>query len=89
VVLVRPPFRVVFAYAGQDRLWQPTWRGADRLPSAFRVSVRNSATGRILTVSSAGRVHVDAPAACADPKVKDCDDVIKQADAAAAAPKGN
>ena len=88
VVLVRPPFRVVFSYSGPDRVWQPTWRDADRLPSAFQVSVRDLVTGRTLMVSSAGKVHVDAPAACASPQAKNCDDVIGQTDNAAA-PKEN
>jgi general secretion pathway protein J len=78
VVLVRPPFRVLFSYSGPDRLWQPTWRGADRLPSAVQVSVRDSATGQTLSVSSAAKVHVNAPAACVDPKVRNCADVLKQ-----------
>ena len=85
VVLVRPPFRVIFAYSGPDRLWQPTWRGADRLPSAVRVSVRNSVTGELLAVSSAAKVHVNAPAECANPKVRNCADVSgAKTDAAAA-----
>jgi general secretion pathway protein J len=69
---------VAFAYAGQDRVWQPTWRGLDRLPSSVQVLVRDTATGRILTVSSAGKVHVNAPAGCAEPKVTKCADFLTQ-----------
>jgi general secretion pathway protein J len=87
VVLVRPPFRVIFAYSGPDRLWQPTWRAADRLPSAVRVSVRNSVTGELLAVSSAAKVHVNAPAECANPKVRNCADVIAGTNDAAAPAK--
>ena len=88
VVLVRPPFRVSFAYSGPDRVWQPTWRGADRLPSAVRVSVRDAVSGEILMVSSAAKVHVNAPALCANPQVKNCADLTATAnDAAAAKPK--
>jgi general secretion pathway protein J len=79
VVLVRPPFRVSFAYAGPDRVWQPTWRGADRLPSAVQVIVRDGVSGQTLAVSSASKVHVNAPAACADPQVRNCADLIAQA----------
>jgi general secretion pathway protein J len=85
VVLVRPPFRVSFAYSGPDRVWQPTWRGADRLPSAVQVSVRDGVTGRILAVSSASKVHVTAPPECADPKIRNCADVFAQSSNAPAA----
>lgn len=87
VVLVRPPFRVIFAYSGPDRLWQPTWRGADRLPSAVRVSVRNAVSGELLAVSSAAKIHVNAPAECANPKVRNCADVAAGANDAAAPAK--
>jgi general secretion pathway protein J len=75
IVLVRPPFRVSFAYSGPDRMWQPTWQGADRLPSAVRVTVRNEVSSEVLTVSSAVKVHVNAPALCANPQMKNCADL--------------
>jgi general secretion pathway protein J len=75
VVLVRPPFRVSFAYAGPDRLWQPSWQAADKLPSAIRVTVRNTVSGEVLTVSSAVKVHVNAPALCANAQAQDCKDL--------------
>jgi general secretion pathway protein J len=75
VVLVRPPFRVRFAYAGADRLWQPTWQAAAELPSAIRVTVRNSVSGEVLTVSSAVKVHVNAPALCANAQAQSCKDL--------------
>jgi general secretion pathway protein J len=84
VVLVRPPFRVRFAYSGPDRLWQPTWQAAEQLPSAIRVTVRNAVSGEVLTVSSAVKVHVNAPALCANAQAKDCKDLaatIKTSDA--------
>jgi general secretion pathway protein J len=65
VVLIRAPFRVTFAYAGADRVWQPNWLGQMQLPSLIRVAVRDSASGQILAVSSAATVHVNAPAECA------------------------
>ncbi|QPF82988.1 prepilin-type N-terminal cleavage/methylation domain-containing protein [Bradyrhizobium genosp. L] len=68
VVLVRAPFRVTFAYAGPDQVWQPTWRDQVQLPSLVRVSVRDAATGQVLAVSSAATVHVNAPAECARAK---------------------
>lgn len=68
VVLVRAPFRVAFAYAGPDQIWQPTWRDQVQLPSMVRVAVRDAATGQVLAVSSAAIVHVNAAAECARAK---------------------
>jgi len=71
VVLVRAPFRVSFAYAGPDRVWQDSWRGAAQLPTAVRIMLRDAATAQPLAISTAAIVHVNAPAACArapDPK---------------------
>lgn len=79
VVLVRPPFRVRFAFAGPDRQWQPTWRNSDKLPSAVRVTVRDAVGGEVLTVSSAVRVHVTAPALCASSQEKNCQDLNAKA----------
>jgi general secretion pathway protein J len=68
VVLIRAPFRVTFAYAGPDQVWQPTWRGQAQLPVSIRVSVRDARTGQLLAVSSAAMVHINAPAECARAK---------------------
>jgi general secretion pathway protein J len=68
-VLIRSPFRVTFAYAGADQVWQPTWRDQPQLPSMIRLAVRDSTTGQVLAVSSAATVHVNAPAECARAKL--------------------
>jgi len=68
VVLTRLPFRVTFSYAGPDQVWQPNWRGQMQLPDMVRVAVRDSATGQVLSVSSAAVIHVNAPAECARAK---------------------
>jgi general secretion pathway protein J len=68
VVLIRAPFRVTFAYAGPDQVFQPNWSGQMQLPNMIRVSVRDSATGQVLAVSGAAIVHVNAPAECARAK---------------------
>ena len=68
VVLIRAPFRVTFAYAGPDQVWQPNWRDQMQLPTMIRVAVRDSGTGQLLSVSSAAVVHVNAPAECARAK---------------------
>jgi general secretion pathway protein J len=62
VVLIRSPLRVTFSYAGPDQVWQPDWRGQMQLPAMVRVSVRDSVTGRLLAVSRAATVHVNAAA---------------------------
>jgi general secretion pathway protein J len=69
VVLVRLPFRVTFSYAGPDQVWQPEWRGQKQLPDMVRITVRDSATGQVLNVSSAAIVHVNGWAECARAKV--------------------
>jgi general secretion pathway protein J len=68
VVLIRSPFRVTFSYAGPDQVWQPVWRGQKQLPDMVRIAIRDVATGRVLSVSSAAIVHVNAPAECARAK---------------------
>jgi general secretion pathway protein J len=75
VVLVRAPYRISFSYAGPDRIWQQSWRGAKELPTAVRVTVRDAATSQLLAMSTAAILHVNAPAACASAKdQKNCDD---------------
>lgn len=71
-VLERSPFRVLFAYAGPDHAWQPTWRGADKLPSAVRVTVRDAVSGATLAVSSAVTIHVDIAPECINPRAQNC-----------------
>ena len=82
VVLVRPPFRVRFAYAGPERQWQPLWHDADKLPSAIRVTVRDTVSGEVLTVSSAAKVHVTIPALCANAQAQNCNDLTATVSAA-------
>jgi general secretion pathway protein J len=48
VLLLRPPYRLSFAYAGPDRIWQNTWRGQDKLPAMIKLTVRDSRSGRVL-----------------------------------------
>ena len=64
VVLVRAPYRVTFAYAGPDRVWRNVWRGEGELPAAIRVQLRDAATDRTLSVSTATLVHANMPADC-------------------------
>jgi general secretion pathway protein J len=74
VVLVRAPYRVSFAYAGPDRVWRDSWRGAAELPNAVRVTLRDAATAQALAISTTAIIHVDAPADCVRAKdSKSCD----------------
>jgi general secretion pathway protein J len=87
VVLLRSPYRVMFAYAGADDTWQPTWRNAAELPKRVRIIVRDGITQQRLAVSTAALVHIDTPAACAREKnVNQCLTQIAQAPAAAGNP---
>jgi general secretion pathway protein J len=80
VVLIRAPYRVMFAYAGSDDTWQPTWRNAAQLPTRIRITVRDGVTQRKLAVSTAALVHIDTPAECARAKsVSQCMTAIAQA----------
>jgi general secretion pathway protein J len=68
VALVRSPYRVSFSYAGPDRTWRATWRDAEQLPRAIRMTLRDAATQRVLSVSTATKIHVEIPAQCVTPK---------------------
>jgi general secretion pathway protein J len=86
VVLIRSPYRVMFAYAGADDTWQPTWRNAAELPKRVRITVRDGVTQQKLAVSTAALVHIDTPAECAREKnVNECLTQIAQG----TAPTGN
>ena len=64
VALIRAPFRVSFSFAGPDRSWRDSWVEQPSLPSAVRVLVRDAATGRVLSLSTATLLHVDLAAQC-------------------------
>lgn len=87
VVLLRPPFRLSFAYAGPDRVFRDSWHDADKLPAAIMLSVRDVASGRILSVSTVTPVHVDAPAGFGNSGDQSNDDAGDDGKIAGAAPK--
>ena len=66
VMLLRAPLRLSFAYAGPDKVFHEDWHDADILPVAIRLTVRNTASERVLAVSTVTPVHVDAPAGKSD-----------------------
>jgi general secretion pathway protein J len=67
VVLLRPPLRMTFAYAGPDRVFRDSWHDMDKLPAAIMLTVREAASERVLSVSTVAPVHVNAPARAAKP----------------------
>ena len=67
VVLLRAPYRLSFAYAGADRAWRSAWKDADRLPAMIRLTVRDAASQRVLSVSTIAPVHVQIPSDCTKP----------------------
>ena len=64
VVLLRAPYRLSFSYAGIDRNWREDWREQIQLPNAVKLTVRDAATQRTLSVSTATLIHVDVPVDC-------------------------
>ena len=84
VVLIRSSYRVMFAYAGADDTWRPTWRNAAEMPKRVRITVRDGISQQRLAVSTVALVHIDAPAACAREKnVNQCLTQIAQGTAGA------
>jgi len=72
VVLLRAPFRLSFAYAGPDRAWRSSWRNAERLPAMIKLTIRDVASQRVLSVSIAP-IHAQVPSDCTRPD-GNCDD---------------
>jgi general secretion pathway protein J len=72
VVLLRAPFRLTFAYAGSDRVWKNSWQDADRLPAMIKLTIRDAASQRVLSVSTIATVHAQVPSDCTRPD--GCDD---------------
>jgi general secretion pathway protein J len=72
VLLLRAPFRLSFAYAGADRVWKSSWHDAEKLPAAIKLTVRDAASERILSISTVTPVHVQAPGQgdCAQPNAQ-------------------
>jgi general secretion pathway protein J len=72
VVLIRPPFRVSFAFAGPDRAWRESWQNTNQLPQAVRITVLDGQTEEILPFSTAALVNTTAPAECAASTGRSC-----------------
>lgn len=72
-VLLRPPYRVWFSYAGRDGRWVDAWQDFDELPRGIRVVVRDDRSGRTLDASTVVELRTELPADCvgANPR-SDC-----------------
>jgi general secretion pathway protein J len=62
VVLLRAPYQLSFAYAGEDRAWKSSWQDSEKLPAKVRLTVREASSGRVLTLSTVATIHVQASA---------------------------
>jgi general secretion pathway protein J len=60
VLLLRAPYRLSFAYAGEDQAWKDSWGNADKLPAKIRLTVRDSSNAR--AISTVTSIHVQASA---------------------------
>ena len=68
VTLLRPPFRLAFAYAGPDGNWLAAWRNGPKLPRAVRLTVQNesgavlASTAFLLKVTAAPEIQAQPEA---------------------------
>ncbi len=68
VLLLRAPYRTSFSYAGKDGVWKSEWRGAGRLPTAVRITIRGATSDRALAISTIAAIRTELPADCAGAK---------------------
>jgi general secretion pathway protein J len=57
VVLLRAPYQLSFAYAGEDREWQSSWRDPNKLPTLIRLTVRDTSSGSTISTIASVRVQ--------------------------------
>lgn len=67
VVLLHEPFRLSFAYAGPDRAWKSSWHNSERLPAMVRLTIRDAASQRVLSMSTIAPIHAEVPSDCTRP----------------------
>jgi general secretion pathway protein J len=60
VLLLRAPYRLSFAYAGEDQQWQSSWRDSEKLPAKVRLTVRDASNAR--AISTVASIHVQSSA---------------------------
>ena len=83
VVLLQAPFRLSFAYAGPDRAWKSSWHNAERLPAMIKLTIRDAASQRVLSLSTIAPIHAQVPSDCTRPdgNCNDKDDKTNAPDA--------
>ena len=64
VLLLRAPYRLSFAYAGEDQEWQNSWRGSDKLPARIKLTVRDTSNARAISTVASIRVQSSAQGDC-------------------------
>jgi general secretion pathway protein J len=75
--LLRPPFRLVFAYAGPDGRWRAAWGGQEKLPRAVRLTVLGPG-GALVTSTAVALKVTAAPQIAAQPLAQEgADDAPK------------
>jgi general secretion pathway protein J len=62
VVRRRAPLRLSFAYAGADHVYRDDWGDQDKLPKVIMLTLRETTSDRVLSVSTVTPVHVDVAA---------------------------
>ena len=60
VLLLRAPYRLSFAYAGEDQQWQSSWQDSEKLPAKVRLTVRDASNAR--AISTVASIHVQSSA---------------------------
>ena len=62
VVLLRAPYRLSFAYAGDDRAWRSSWQDPEKLPTKVRLTVRDTSSAGAPSISTVTTIHVQSSA---------------------------
>lgn len=75
VLLLRAPYQLSFAYAGDDQAWRNSWQDSEKLPSRVRLTVRDSSNGRAISTVTTIHVQSSAKGECKQADGK-CDDNV-------------
>jgi general secretion pathway protein J len=68
VVLLRAPYQLSFAYAGDDQTWKASWSDSEKLPAKVRLTVRDASSGRLLSTVATIHVQSSAQGDCKPPQ---------------------